>query len=314
MGMFKPIAALTLSIFILAGCAERTPQIAFNPPDIARWAKPDTDVVALLSIEPNECLKSADQSSELQTIALGRMAFRSPFLLGGQATRRGLTCQACHTQGAVNEHFFVVGLSEEPGTADVSSFHFSDVLGDEVFNPSPIPSLSDGFRNIDPDPSKPDFENFITRLITKEFTGANPSPEIKSALLGYIRALDDNQCQSLTLYGPELLDYKIKVIQQTFQALDQNSFTPATQNFLAAALRVELGRLHTRFPYSTQVQSPLAEISKSLNSRGGDISRDQIMTAAQLWAQLRPEIAKYFDKSLFSPTTIEDWAIKSQSR
>lgn len=306
--MLKSFAALILITLSIAGCAKRASQIEFNPPDITRWAKPDTDVVSLLSSEPNECLAEPSQDQGSQIIALGRMAFRSPFLLGGQATRRGLTCQACHSQGARNENFFVIGLSDAPGTADVSSFHFSDELGDETFNPSPIPSLSDNIRNIDYDPAKTDFEDFVTRLITKEFTGKNPSPEIKSALLTYLRSLDDTYCSETVLTGPSLLAYKIDIIAQTFAALEQNDFTIATQNFLAAALRIELGRLNSRFPYTGDIQNGLTAISRSLNSRGADITRSQITKAAMQWQALVPNIQAQYDASLFYPQTIKKWA------
>jgi len=306
---FAPVFFLTL--FTLAGCGNPAPQATFNAPDITHWAKPDVDITKLLSAEPNECLKPITKAAETHDIALGRMAFRSPFLLGGQATRKGLTCQACHTQGVRNENFFIIGLSEEPGTADVSNFHFSDELGDEVFNPTPIPSLSDDIQNVDYDPQKPDFEDFVTRLITKEFTGKNPSPEIKSALLKYLRQLDDTQCQVKTLIGPDLLAYKVKIIGQSFDTLSQNSFTQATRNFLAAALRIELGRLDSRFPNVAPMQSALSEISQGLNSRGGDISPEQISQATEKWAQLSPNIGSYYERSLFNPLTIKLWSAEN---
>jgi len=305
--MFKFSTALCLIILSLAGCAEREPQEAVEPPDIIRWTKPGANIVALLYSEPNECLPAAVQSAEFQTIALGRMAFRSPFLLGGQATRRGLTCQACHTQGARNENFFVIGLSDTPGTADVSSFHFSDELGDEIFNPSPIPSLSDDIRGVDYDPAKTDFEDFVTRLITKEFTGKNPSPEIKSALLTYLRALDDTHCETAILTGEDLMAYKVDVIGQTFEVLAQNNFTVATQNFLTAALRVELGRLNSRFPNSPDMRGELLTISQSLNNRGADITETQIIAASAQWKILAPKVKDFYESSLFYPQTIENW-------
>jgi len=302
--------ALYIAIICLAGCAEssqRAPQATYDPPDITRWANPDADPVQLLSVEPNECLPPVDKNTNFQDIALGRMAFRSPFLLGGQATRRGLTCQACHTQGMSNEHFFITGLSGEPGTADVSNFHFSDELGDEVFNPSPIPSLSDNIRVVDYDPAKPDFEDFVTRLITKEFTGKNPSPAIKGALLTYLRALDDSYCINQTLSGADLLAYKVKVIEQTFGALEQNSYSVATQTFLTAALRIELGRLNSRFPATDAVKSELLGISQHLNSRGGDVTSEQITKAAQQWRALAPNIGDFYEESLFNPAVITRW-------
>jgi len=175
--------------FSLAVCSGETPQSAADTPapEIINWIHADTDVISALSEEPRECLPPA---ADIQT-TLGRLAFRSPFLLGGQAARRGLTCQACHGQGQVNSHFFVVGLSDSPGTADVTSFHFSDVLGDEIFNPVPIPSLSDNIEGVDYAPDTKALEVFVRRLITKEFTGPEPTSEVEAALLSYLRALDD---------------------------------------------------------------------------------------------------------------------------
>jgi len=114
-----------------ASCAPRMSLDGGVSPDVLKWIRPGTDIVQVLSEEPGECLPISDVRNP--DIELGRAAFRSPFLLGGQAARQGLTCQACHMQGQTNSHFFVVGLSGEPGTADVTNFHFSDDLGDENF-------------------------------------------------------------------------------------------------------------------------------------------------------------------------------------
>ena len=184
------VTSLTLSC--LVACAPTEKLQDTKPPDILQWVKPESDPIKILSQAPAECL--ADIDLKTPEILLGRTAFRSPFLLGGQATRRGLTCQACHSQGQSHKDFFIIGLSETPGTADVTNFHFSDSLGDEVFNPSPIPSLSDDIHGVDHDPQKPDLENLVLRLITQEFTGERPEPEVLAGLLAYIRALDDKKC------------------------------------------------------------------------------------------------------------------------
>lgn len=269
-------------------------------PDIIRWALPDADIVSILSEEPNECLSEAPNHEQI----MGRLAFRSPFLLGGQAARRGLTCQACHGQGQVNESFFVVGLSETPGTADVTSFHFSDELGDESFNPVPIPSLSDDIENVDFDPNVSDLDTFVTRLITKEFTGPKPSPQVQASLMAYLRSIRASSCAGSTLKNEALLAYKIDVIAQSFEMLSSANISEDTYDFMAAALRIELGRLHGRFLNDTGLQDELVDISRAL--RGGTDAAP-IEAAVQAWAELSPKLEGAYQKSLFNPSIIADW-------
>ena len=285
---------------ILAACSpDHTHYAVGEGPDITRWALPDADFVAVLSEEPNECL--TDNPSDNQI--MGRLAFRSPFLLGGQAARRGLTCQACHGQGQVNSHFFVVGLSETPGTADVTSFHFSDVLGDESFNPVPIPSLADDIEGVDFDPAVPDLDKFVTRLITKEFTGPVPSPQVQASLLAYLRGLTDTPCATPTLKSEALLEYKLRVIEQSFDMLGGSNLPQEAFDFMVAALRVELGRLHIRFPNDQPLQDDLEALSQTL--RGMSVA--ELKTAHQDWAGLTPKLSAAYKRSLFNPIIISEW-------
>lgn len=270
-------------------------------PDITRWALPDADIVAVLSEEPNECLSEHPTSQEI----MGRLAFRSPFLLGGQAARRGLTCQACHGQGQVNTHFFVIGLSETPGTADVTSFHFSDELGDESFNPVPIPNLADDVEGVDFDPKVEDLDKFVMRLITKEFTGPTPSPEVQASLLAYLRGLKAPACSGTTLKGAKLLAYKRRVIDQSLHMLKTSKMSKNTFDFMTAALRIELGRLHIRFPNNPDMQTALVEISQSLRSLSNEPSA--LETVNGRWVDIAPKLEAAYDVSLFHPETIREW-------
>lgn len=276
-------------------------------PDIVRWSSPETDNVALLSTEPNECIAPSVTAKTARSIAYGRLAFSSPFLLGGQAARRGLTCQACHGQGQTNTHFFVTGLSDKPGNADVTSFHFSDELGDESFNPVPIPSLSDDVEGVDSDPLKDDLDIFVTRLITKEFTGPEPSKEVFAALLSYIRALDNKYCDVATLSQDNLMAHKSRIISEGFSALLTNDQTQDTLNFMSAALRQEIGRLYERFPNQDSYQNELAAISQNLNARGGNISLSSIQDGAEKWNAAKEKLPKYYEVSLFNPSAIKKW-------
>lgn len=301
------LAGLSFLALVISGCEAKKSSVKEPVPEILLWSASQSDIGALLSEEPNECLQTSKTVQDTQAIALGRLAFRSPFLLGGQAARRGLTCQACHGQGQTNTHFFVKGLSSEPGTADVTSFHFSDVLGDESFNPVPIPSLSDSHETVDFDPSKKDLDEFVTRLITKEFTGPLPSQEVKSALLSYLRALDDETCAIKTLSTTKLMSYKSDIITESFSVLTLEGISQDTLNFMVAALRQEIGRLHVRFPNHKSFQQELEKISQTLNARGGDISLQAVQSASQDWDNIQPLMSKYYERSLFNPTTIKKW-------
>ena len=301
------LAGLTFLAILLSGCKAKKNSVKEPVPDILLWSASQSDIATLLSQEPNECLQATKTIQEKHSIVLGRLAFRSPFLLGGQAARRGLTCQACHGQGQTNTHFFVKGLSNEPGTADVTSFHFSDVLGDESFNPVPIPSLSDSDEIVDFDPSKTDLDIFVTRLITKEFTGPLPSQEVKSALLSYLRALDDDTCTVKTLSTTRLMSYKLDIISESFSVLTSEGISQDTLNFMVAALRQEIGRLHVRFPRHKTFQQELEKVSQTLNARGGNIDLESVQSASMAWNNIKLLVPKYYEQSLFNPKAIKKW-------
>lgn len=302
--MQKRVCVLGFAALVagLAACSSETAHYTRGAaPDIMRWASPEADFTAVLSEEPRECLPAQTAPEHV----MGRLAFRSPFLLGGQAARRGLTCQACHGQGQVNSHFFVIGLSETPGTADVTSFHFSNDLGDEIFNPVPIPSFSDDVEGVDFSAPDGDLDRFVTRLITKEFTGPPPTPEVKAALLSYLRGLNEAHCQSSTLKTAELLGFNLRIISESFETLRRHNLSKESYDFMLAALRIELGRVHARFPNHPALQADLAAISAALKTAKN--TQEGFDHAAAKWQTLKPELSSAYDTSLFHPGTIQTW-------
>lgn len=161
----------------------------------ARWTTPDR-LIEVLTTEPGDCLPAVNDASRSQAIAIGRAAFRAPLLLGGQAARAGLSCNACHRGGHGNPAFMFPGLSGDPGTADVTSSIMSSHRGDGVFNPRPIPDLSGpkSSLKIDQDPAKQNLERFIRGLVTQEFDGPEPTPATIAGLAAYVRALTPDHC------------------------------------------------------------------------------------------------------------------------
>jgi hypothetical protein len=166
-----------------------------------RWLAPGADPVAALGWQPSECLPAMRGGSPeaAQAVYVGRVAFRSPLLLGGQAARAGISCETCHRNGRDNPGFLFPGASGAPGTADVTSSLFSSHRGNGVDDPRPIPDLG-GPRaalKVDHDPASRALETFIRGLITEEFDGRPPTAAVLTGLAAYVRALDPAACAAL---------------------------------------------------------------------------------------------------------------------
>lgn len=114
--------------------------------------------------------------------------FNSPGLLGGQAAKAGLSCASCHTNGRGNPHFLMVGVSDAPGTADVTNSFFSAARGNGRFDPVVIPDLALAGK-VSRDPAAGALGPFIRTLIVEEFAGAEPTPVMLAALAAYVRAV-----------------------------------------------------------------------------------------------------------------------------
>lgn len=256
-------------------------------PEPVKWAPLNVDMVELLTVEPAECLPFLDDQENVDNLALGRVAFRSPYLLGGQAARQGMSCHSCHTNGGINQHFFIDGLSDEPGTADVTNFHFSKTLGDLTFNPKPIPSLA-ALTIPKDETERQEREQFVLRLVEQEFDGAVPSETVKNALLDYVNAFGATACGG-EMHGIALLKHRIKIIDSNIWLV--SSSDRETSAFAVSALRNELGRLSTRFPDSKSIQEGLRALSADL----------KLNSNMSKWPDLKAEMIQAYDRSYFSP-------------
>jgi hypothetical protein len=161
-----------------------------------RWLSAGTDSGRALTREPAECLVPPPAPDARLSVEIGRAAFRSPTVLGGQAARAGLSCEACHRAGRTNPDFGFPGVSGPPGTADVTDSLFSTHRGDDIFNPKPIPDLGGpkARLRIDQAPRGRALETFIHGLVTEEFDGAEPPPAVLQGLTDYVRALSPEAC------------------------------------------------------------------------------------------------------------------------
>src|SRR5262245_40752089 len=57
-------------------------------------------------------------------LLLGDLLFHSPHILGAEARRAGLSCNACHPNGATNATLVIEGVSDRPGNVDLTTAHF----------------------------------------------------------------------------------------------------------------------------------------------------------------------------------------------
>lgn len=175
--------------FLVGGVATLA-AAAGGPPvfQTLKWTEPGAEY-AVLSVVPPACTPL--DADTLQPGGAGNALFATPAVLGGQAAKAGLSCASCHRNGRDNPHFTLAGVSNRPGTADVTSSFFSAARGNGKFDPVPIPDLLAPGK-VSRDPRTRELEGFIRNLIVDEFGGTEPSLATVDAIATYVRAL--RQC------------------------------------------------------------------------------------------------------------------------
>jgi hypothetical protein len=236
-----------------------------------RWLAPGADAARILTRRPAECLGKVAVPQTEYSIELGRAAFRSPLLLGGQAARAGVACETCHRNGATNPDFDFPGLSGAPGTADVTSSLFSSHRGDGVDNPRPIPNLSGpkAALKVSQDRASAALPTFIQGLVTQEFDGAEPPPAVLQGLADYVRALSPAACprpatEAVTATGT-VHDAR-RAVRAALAALDHKD-APAAAVMIEAA-RAQLGLIDERYAAPALAQDRAAVQVASLDLAG----------------------------------------------
>ena len=297
---------------LIAGCAlllcGASVPVQFPLRD-ARWLQ-TSDLAADLTHQPSECLSLPSDPADRRSAEIGRIAFRDPLLLGGQAARVGLSCSTCHKNGRSNAHFHFPGLSGDPGTADVTNSLMSSHRGDGIFNPKPIPDLGGNpakFK-ISRDPRKTDLKTFIHGLITQEFDGPEPSPPVLDGLAEYVRALSPSACHgadSEIRLGSMLEDVEIAVnlAQETYAAGDKS-----TARFLIGAARSILGKIDERFelPGGDTSRAVLRDAAADLKviELADDMSPDAFRDWRRQWPSRVHQLRTAEPRSLFSEAVL----------
>ena len=290
-----------------------------------RWLAPGADASAILTHQPTECLGAAHGPDEAYAVELGRAAFRSPLLLGGQAARAGVSCETCHRNGRSNPDFHFPGVSGAPGTADVTTSVLSSHRGDGIDNPKPIPDLS-GPRSalkVSQDPADRKLEAFIHGIVTQEFDGAEPPAAVLAGVAAYVRALRPEACpaRALEVVSPLAALHDARRAVRAAQAALARGDGPAAQVMIEAA-RGRLGDLNERYaaPGLAPIRADLVAASRDLAVAREEIAAGRPQAAAHrsAWVDRMPawesRLVAMVRASLYDPHRLAQAAKASDPR
>jgi len=274
------------------------------------WIPRDADPVRVFATQPTECLPRPADPAAARSVEIGRAAFRTPVLLGGQAARAGLTCESCHRSGHGNPDFQFPGASGPPGTADVTLSLFSSHRGNGVHDPKPIPDLSGPRASLKV--AAPDLPAFIRGLVVEEFDGPEPPPAVLAGLADYVRALSPAACPTDTREpnspGRLLADARraLKAAQASLAAHDR-----PTAVLMIAAARARLFLIDERYAGQPAPLARLRAADAGLAALQAGVREGRPDTAAKLaqWTSasrgLEVALAARQRASLFNPARLK---------
>ena len=279
----------------LAASSSRLPLAAL------RWTEP-TLALDAATRQPSECLALPGDPAERARIEVGRAAFRTPLLLGGQAARLGLSCDSCHVEGRGNPAFRFPGLSGAPGTADVTAPLMSARRGDERFDPRPIPDLAAPGKIGDAA-----LGSFVHGLIVEEFDGREPPPAVLEGLVAYVRAIDTKACPARLdepVTAAASADAAVRAVGAARERLAAGD--PESARLMLGAARSMLGRLAERYADLPRPRTRLRDADAELRAFTGRLETRpfEVGTAIAAWLhrseRWRGELARAEPRSLYN--------------
>lgn len=309
---------------IIAGAVFASALVAASPPSSAQslagaleWLPPGSLSLQALSARPAEDQDGGPTQNFYAEY--GRLAFRSPDILGGTARKAGVSCQACHSNGHANTAFFVPGLSDRPGRIDVSHAFWNARNEDHRFNPLTIPSLRGvaakerfGERR-----EVASLREFTRRVIVIEFAGEEPSPVLLDGLVAYLERLPrTSQAERPIVLEDELADVA-RHLKMLMLPLAEEDAALASQ--IAQMIRGQLGFIHERFADESLKGSrtALEDWSRRL-ARVGELAEAGLWPDARnVLAELKaavdappPAFAAEAPMSLYNPELLQAWLSK----
>ena len=272
-----------------------------------RWLAKDADKIAFLTTQPVACETAPASLQQADRRKRGRLAFESPALLGGAAARMELSCASCHINGRGNPDFFLEGVSNGPGTADVTSSLLSKVRGDGVFNAAPIPdiALRDGKQIRDR--RSPEFFAKVHGLIVEEFDGQEPPAPVIDAVIAYMDGLDPSACAPGASKVAIGLRADLDAAEAAYDIAMRPDADQATRIFYLRVARLRLGRIHERFagPDLAPQRRKLLTLSDGLGAMADSVRTGAPVTLiAPDWPALGAHLAKREKLSLYDPAAV----------
>ena len=308
-----------------AGLLAAAPPPPAPPLRAMRWLAPGVDASVVLTRRPTECLAAPKDAETAYLVELGRAAFRTPLLLGGQGARAGLSCESCHRDGRNNPDFAFPGVSGAPGTADVTTSVLSSHEMDSAHGAKPIPDLSGpkAALKFDQDPGSGALEGAIGRIIMREFDGPTPSPAVLKGLGAYVRALSPGACPTAAsepVTATQALADVRRAAAAAIAALD-HADTPSAVLMIEAA-RSQLGDIAERYPGEALApqRRALALASAELDAAQADATRNTATARAALviWLAREPAwsatVLAAEPQSLYAPARLATLAAASGAR
>lgn len=274
-----------------------------------RWTEPALALDSFTRQSP-ECLTLLGNPAERAQVEVGRAAFRTPLLLGGQAARLGLSCDSCHVEGRGNPAFRFPGLSGAPGTADVTAPLMSARRGNEVFDPRPIPDLAAPGK-ISRASSDPALGAFIRGLIVEEFDGREPPPAVLEGLVAYVRAIDAKACpapRDEAVSASATADAAARAVAAARERLAAGD--PESARLMLGAARSILGGLAERYAGLPRSRARLLAADAQLRAVAGMLDTPPSDSDPALAAWLRRsegwrgELARAEPRSLYNPALL----------
>jgi len=310
-----------LIAFAWLGLFAAAPPAAAPPLRAMRWVEAAANPSRALLRRPTECLAAPADAKAAYEVELGRAAFRTPLLLGGQAARAGISCETCHRSGRDNPDFDFPGVSGAPGTADVTTAELSSHEADAAHGPRPIPDLSGPKTALEVSqvPGSPELEAAIDRIITREFDGPVPAPAVLGGLAAYVRALGPGACPkaaSAPVSAADDLEDARRAVRAATAALA--AADPAAAEMMIAAARSRLGDVAERYadPSLASERRRLAAASGDLAAAATDLRIGRKAAAGQalaIWMAAEPawaaSTAEAAPASLYDPARLRAaWA------
>lgn len=281
------------------------------------WLPSGSLSVESLTRHPEERLEGGQNQSFY--VEFGRLAFRSPDVLGGTARKAGLSCQACHANGFATTAFFIPGLSNKPGSIDVSHAFWNLRGEDGTDNPLEIPTLR-GVKTKDrfgQDRRAASLREFTRRVIVTEFSGAEPDALLLDALIAYQEKLQP----VAAVYEPVSLRQDLADLTRYLDALrvPLAEEEPGLAERMTVMIRGQIGFIHERFSEDDMRGSRglLEEWSRQLARIATQAERGQWVQARAALADLRHAmatppavLATDLPRSLYEPEKLKAWLSK----